>query len=106
MNASFGAVSGVMVEVTHMVPSPGTGFDATQPAGRTGATTPSKFSENVVLHGVGVGVGVGGTVDVAVGVGDGVPVDVAVAVGVGPEKQDGNLKFPMRVLQLKLVLVA
>ena len=56
--------------------------------------------------GVGVGVGVGGTVAVAVGVGDGVPVDVAVAVGVGPEKQDGNLKFPMRVLQLKLLLVA
>ena len=54
---------------------------------------------------LGVGVGTG-TVAVAVGVGDGVPVDVAVAVGVGPEKQDGNLKFPMRVLQLKLPFAA
>ena len=56
--------------------------------------------------GVAVGVGVGGNVAVAVGVGDGVPVDVAVAVGVGPEKQDGNLKFPMRVFQLKLPFAA
>src|SRR5438132_8504580 len=51
MKASFGAVSGVTVEVTHMIPSPGSGFVATQPAGSAGATTPSKFSENVALHG-------------------------------------------------------
>jgi len=53
----------------------------------------------------GVGVGVG----VAVGVGDGVGVAVGVAVGVGvgvgDPPQPGNLNEPMRVRQLKLVVV-
>src|SRR5438477_6444440 len=45
--ASLGALSGVMVEVTHKTPSPGSGFDATQPGGKAGAVTLSKFS----MHG-------------------------------------------------------
>src|ERR1700682_6144521 len=77
MKASLGALSGVMVEVTHRVPSPGSGLVASQPGGRAGAVTLSQFSrhgpEGVGLVG-GVGVGV-----------DGVPpgVEVAVAVGIG-----------------------
>src|SRR5438132_13214264 len=57
MNASLGAVSGVMVEVTHMVGSgiPTVPFVATHPAGSAGAVTPSKFSANAVLpHAVAV----------------------------------------------------
>ena len=81
--ASFGGESGVVVEVTHNIPSGFTAFDATQPAGKAGATTPSKFSAKEE-HGVGEGVGTGTVaVAVAVGVGEGVPVEVAVAVGVG-----------------------
>ena len=45
--------------------------------------------------GVGVGVGVGGGGGVGVGVG----------VGVGAPPQPGNLNEPMRVRQLKLVVV-
>src|SRR5437764_14024696 len=67
--ASFGALSGVSVEVTHMTPSPGSGLEACQPGGSAGAVTPSQFS----THGPGDGVGLGG----------GVPPAVAVAVGVG-----------------------
>src|SRR5437762_14143654 len=68
--ASLGAVSGVSVVVTHMTPSPGSGFVAVQPAGSAGAVTPSQFS----THGPADGVGLGG---------GGVPPAVAVAVGVG-----------------------
>ena len=75
--ASFGAVSGVVVEVTHRIPSGSIPLVATQPAGRAGATTPSKFSAAAVLHGPAVGVGDGVPPKVAVG------VAVAVAVGVG-----------------------
>ena len=48
-------------------------------------------------EGVGVGVGVGVAVGVAVGVG--------VGVGVGAPPQPGNLNEPIRVRQLKLVVV-
>src|SRR4029079_5709634 len=75
--ASLGAVSGEIVDVTHMVPSPGSGLVATHPGGNAGAVTPSKFS----THGPD---GLGATVAVAVGVGGGVPPAVAVAVAVGP----------------------
>src|SRR5207253_8138901 len=77
--ASLGAVSGVTVVVTHMVPSPGSGFDATQPGGNAGAVTVSQFS----THGP-AGVGVGDC-----GGGDPPGVDVAVAVAVGPGVGDG-----------------
>src|SRR5437762_1821057 len=76
--ASFGAVSGVVVEVTHSIPSGFIPLVATQPAGSAGATTPSKFCANAVLHGPAVGVG-----DATVAVGVAVAVDVAVAVAVG-----------------------
>src|SRR5436190_458255 len=71
-NASFGAVSGVVVEVTHKIPSGFMTLAATQPAGNAGAVTPSKFSlKTVPAHGLPVAVAVA----VAVGVGDGgVPV--------------------------------
>jgi hypothetical protein len=59
----LGAVSGLVVEVTNLIPSPGAGLVATHPAGSAGAVTPSKFSMKIVLHGVtegeAVGVGVG-----------------------------------------------
>ena len=74
----MGAVSGEMVDVTHMVPSPGSGLVATHPAGNAGAVTLSQFS----THGP---VGLGATVAVAVGVGTGLPPAVAVAVAVGVE---------------------
>ena len=69
--ASFGAVSGVTVEVTHRIPSSGSGFVATQPGGSAGAITSSKFStqgpeglgladgDGVGVAGVLLGVGVG-----------------------------------------------
>ena len=79
INAVFGAVSGVVVDVTQSGAAP-IALLATQPAGRAGAVTESKFSVNVP-HGVVEGAAV--AVAVAVGVGDGVPVVVAVAVGVG-----------------------
>src|ERR1700680_4708106 len=87
MNASLGAVSGVVVEVTQSGATPNA-FAATQPPGNAGAVTPSKFSDNPA-HGVGVGVppgvgvGVGGP-----GVGVGVPgVGVGKGVGVGTPQQ-------------------
>ena len=76
-NASLGAESGVMVEVTQKIASGLIALVATQPAGRAGATTLSKFSANAVLQGPGLGVGGGVPVAVAVA------VAVTVAVGVG-----------------------
>src|SRR6188474_2499564 len=67
-----------MVDVTHMVPSPGSGLVATHPAGNAGAVTLSQFSTQ------GPGGGLPAAVAVAVGVGGGVPPAVAVAVAVGP----------------------
>src|SRR5438477_3803689 len=79
-NASLGAVSGLVVEVTHRMPLPEP--PVVQPGGRAGATTPSKFSTNAGLpHGVAVGVAEGATVAVAVAVGVGVGVGGGVGVG-------------------------
>ena len=61
------------VDVTHMTPSPGSGFVAVQPAGNAGAVTPSQFS----MHAAPAV-----AVAVAVAVGTGVPPIVAVGVGV------------------------
>src|SRR5437762_3642448 len=73
---SLGALSGITVEVTHMTPSPGSGFVAVQPVGSAGAVTLSQFSRHGPEAAVAVAVGVG------VG-GGGVPPAVAVAVAVG-----------------------
>src|SRR5947207_9358602 len=79
-NASFGAVSGVVVEVIQSCAGPA----ATQPAGKAGATTVSKFSlKTVPVHGVGAGVGAGVPVVVAVAVDVGVGVVIGVGVGLG-----------------------
>src|ERR1700681_4584621 len=80
--ASFGAVSGVVVEVTHKIPSGFMALAATQPAGNAGAVTPSKLSFNtVLLHGDTVAVAVAVAVAVVVGLGvTGVPVAVGVGV--------------------------
>src|SRR5947207_11990205 len=78
-NASFGAVAGLFVEVTHGTSIPVAAV--VHPAGSVGATTPSKFCVNVALHGEAVGVADGVPVAVAVAVAGG--VNVAVAVGVG-----------------------
>jgi len=62
INASFGAVSGVVVDVTQ-TGAPPAAFDATQPEGNAGAVTPSKFSldePHGVPDTVAVGVGVPG----------------------------------------------
>src|SRR5438477_2136311 len=76
---SLGALSGTTVEVTHMTPSPGSGFVAVQPVGRAGAVTLSQFS----THG-GPAEGLALAAGVGVGVGDAPPgVNVAVAVAVG-----------------------
>ena len=53
-----------------------------------------------LLGAFGAGVGVG------VGVGVGLGVGVGVGVGVGAPPQPGNLNEPIRVRQLKLVVVA
>src|SRR5436190_20334971 len=82
MKAALGGLSGVVVVVTHVIPSPGSGFDATQPDGNAGAVTLSKFSVHGP-EGVGVGLGPPPAVAVAVAVGLGPPPAVAVAVGVG-----------------------
>src|SRR5207249_2376070 len=74
-NASFGALAGLAVEVTHGTSTPVT--TVVHPPGRVGATMPSKLSEKVA-HGVAVAVAVG----VAVGVGVAVSVAVGVAVAV------------------------
>src|SRR6185436_11672103 len=88
-NALFGGLSDEVVEVAKPTPSPGTGLDATHPAGNAGAVTPSKFSVHVPPPpGVGVGVppppGVGDGVGVPPppGVGDGVGVQAAHGVAV------------------------
>src|SRR5436190_22007282 len=71
IKASLGAVSGVVVVVTHSG-APPVALVATQFADSAGAVTPSKFSFNTVpAHGVPLAV--------AVAVGVGVP-----GVGVGP----------------------
>src|SRR5438034_11493478 len=76
IKALLGAVSEVTVVVTHMTPSPGSGFDALQPGGNAGAVTESQFSTQG-SDGVGLGdppgVPPGVDVAVAVGVGDGPP---------------------------------
>ena len=77
--ALLGGVSGELVEVTHIVPSPGSGLVATQPDGNAGAVTESKFSLKMIVpsHGVGVGEGEeegeGEEVGVGETVGQGVP---------------------------------
>ena len=82
MNASFGEVLGVVVDVTQRVVPPT--VDDVQPAGRAGAVTPSKFSLKAApLHGVSVGDGAGVPVAVAVAVGVGVGVVGGVGVGLG-----------------------
>jgi len=55
--ASFGAVSGIAVDVTQSGSGPAS-FVAVQPAGRAGAVTESKSSKKTVVQGVEVGVGV------------------------------------------------
>ena len=79
-NASLGAVSGLVVEVTHGDSAPVA--TVVHPAGSAGATTPSKFSENVTGQGEDVGLAEGATVAVAVAVAVAVFVAVAVAVAV------------------------
>src|SRR4029079_3312197 len=62
INASLGALSGDVTEVTHIVPSPGSGLVATQPAGNAGAATESQFSTQLPIglgDGLADGVGVG-----------------------------------------------
>src|SRR5947207_1639694 len=76
IKASLGAVSGVVVVVTHSG-APPVALVATQFAGRAGAVTPSKFSFNTVPPQLG------DAVAVAVAVPAGVEVAVEVAVGVG-----------------------
>jgi hypothetical protein len=77
--ASFGAVSGVVVDVTHGDSAP---VDAVvQPAGSAGAVTPSKLWPHTA-PGVPVGVAVGVLVGVPVAVPVGVLVGVFVGVGV------------------------
>src|SRR5256885_17086188 len=75
IKASLGAVSGVMVEVTHISGSgiPTVPFVATHPAGSAGAVTPSKLSMQAAA-GVGDGDAGGGVGDGVTpgGVGDGV----------------------------------
>src|SRR5438477_12319035 len=85
IKASLGAVSGLMVEVTHISGSgiPTVPFVATHPAGSAGAVTPSKLSMQAAAGvgdgdaggGVGDGVTPGGVGDGGTpgGVGDGVP---------------------------------
>ena len=84
INAVFGAVSGVVVDVSQSGAAP-TALLATQPAGNAGAVTPSKFSFNTVAHGdpPAVAVAVAVLVAVAVAVLVAVLVAVAVAVAVG-----------------------
>src|SRR5947207_914306 len=69
--ASLGAVSGMVVEVTHSGSGP-EALVATQPAGKAGVVTPSNSSLNTVGHGVPVAEAV------AVAVGVGVPLGVGV----------------------------
>ena len=73
-NASLGALAGLVVEVTQGTSAPVAAV--VHPAGSAGATTPSKFSENVALQGEAVGVTEGATDGVAEGVPGGVGVGV------------------------------
>src|SRR5207248_9695823 len=75
--ALLGAVSEVTVVVTHMVPSPGSGLVAVQPAGNAGAVTPSQFSIHVPSP-------PGVAVAVAVAVGPGVPLGLGEGTGPPP----------------------
>jgi len=85
-NASLGALSGFVVEVSQSaVPD---AFVADHPAGRTGALTPSKFSVNPAHPGVGVGVTIGG-------VGDGVGVHPGHGVGVVHGPVIESVSIPM-----------
>src|SRR5262249_20713951 len=59
MKALLGALSDIDVVVTHSVPSPGSGFDATQPGGSAGAVTLSQFSTHGAAEGVGLADGEG-----------------------------------------------
>src|SRR6266850_789475 len=99
MKAELGGLSGIVVAVTHITPSPAIGFVATHPAGSAGAVTPSKFSmhggaadglgEGGATVAVAVAVGVGDTPGVGVGVGTGVPPGVGVGDGTGVEVPPG-----------------
>ena len=77
-NASFGALSGVVVLVTQGTSAPEA--VVVHPAGNAGATTPSKFSEKLPGQGETVGLAEGATVAVAVGVGEGVPLGLGVGL--------------------------
>ena len=95
----LGALSDIAVVVTHITPSPGSGFDATQPGGSAGAVTLSQFS----VHG-GAGEGVGLTDGLGLadgdgegegeGEGEGVPAGVGVGVGVGGVADGAGTPFP------------
>ena len=79
--ASLGGVSGAVAEVTQSGAAP-IALLAVHPAGKAGATTPSKFSLNAtpaqgVPEGTAVEVGVGVAVEVAVGLGVTPPVIVS-----------------------------
>src|SRR5437867_1980634 len=73
-NASFGALAGLIMELTHGIPKGVTAV--VHPPGSIGAGTPSKLSVNVA-HGVAVAVAV--AVTAAVGVAVAVAAGVAVA---------------------------
>src|SRR5262245_17567739 len=85
MNAQLGAPSGDVTEVTHMVPSPGSGFVATHPAGNAGAVTESQVSRHGPL-GLGDGLLTGVGLGLTPGEGDtpGVGETPGVGVGSGP----------------------
>lgn len=88
-NAAFGGVSGVTDEVAQFGGGP-SAIVATQPAGRLGSVTLSKFSAKTrPTHGVAVAVAVAVAVGVAVGVRVGVAVGVRVGEGVGVAVGDG-----------------
>src|SRR3954465_4864793 len=84
--ASLGAVSGVVGDVAQRALEPAA-LLATQPAGKAGAVTPSKFSVQVPGTGVGLGVAVG----VGAGVGVGVATGVGDGVGVGGQGGGASL---------------
>src|SRR5678815_2282769 len=73
----LGGLSDIVVVVAHIVPSPGSGLLATQPAGNAGAVTLSQFSTHGPAEGLGLADGEG------VGDGDGEPLGVGVGVGTG-----------------------
>src|SRR5262245_9898444 len=81
------------MEVTHIVPSPGSGLLATQPGGNAGAVTLSQFS----THGPdGLGLGVPPTVAVAVAVRPGVPLAVGDGTAAPPPRSYASTRpFPV-----------